>query len=82
LTAVVLDDSSRPLAGADVAWTSREPALATVDSATGKVLAKASGTRATCSATRFRVTAQVRQLPERDHAAQRSSPLDMLGGRG
>ncbi len=44
LTAVVVDDSSQPLTGADVAWASREPALATVDSATGKVLAKASGT--------------------------------------
>jgi serine/threonine-protein kinase len=44
LTAVVLDGSNQPLTGAPVAWASREPALATVDSATGKLLAKASGT--------------------------------------
>jgi hypothetical protein len=44
LAAVVLDGSNQPLAEADVAWASREPELATVDSTTGKVLAKASGT--------------------------------------
>jgi hypothetical protein len=44
LTAIVLDGASRPMADAGVAWISREPDRATVDTATGKVRAKASGT--------------------------------------
>ena len=70
LTAEVLDAKGAPIADAGVTWRSSEPDLAAVDSATGRVSAKAPGTALIMALSGDEVaTWELRVLPSRDAVA-------------
>lgn len=82
LRALVLDADSQPMRDADVAWTSGEPELASVDSLTGKVIARAPGTTRIMArsghefaTTQLTVLASADSLPETSGYVPLSSEL-------
>ncbi len=86
LTAQVLDAQGAPIPGAGVTWRSSEPDLAAVDSATGRVSARAPGTALITALSGEEVaTWELRVLPSADVAVdtQGYAPLgqDTLGER-
>jgi hypothetical protein len=84
LTAVVLDGKGELMSDAGVTWTSSEPELAAVDSATGKVSAQAPGTaHITARTGRETTTAELTVLPPAETPSDTSGyvPLNAELGR-
>ena len=70
LTAEVLDAEGAPIAGAGVTWRSSEPDLASVDSGTGRVSARAPGTALITALSGDQLaTTELRVLPSADAVA-------------